>query len=86
MARDPGVEVGFAVGFGGREEGWGVGLVETADEVGSGDVGCGDVECRLDGEKFIEGGISEESRWRSLEWICKDGGYVEEKDYDCRQH
>lgn len=61
LARDPGVERGFAVGFGGGEAGWGVGLVETADEVGRGDVGGGDVACWLDGEKFIEGDIGEES-------------------------
>ena len=61
LARDPRVEGGFAVGFGGREESWGVRLVEAADEAGRGDVGGGDVECRLDGEKLIEGGIGEES-------------------------
>ena len=58
LAGDPGVEDGFAVGFGGGEEGGGVGLAEAADAVaGDGEVGGGG---GWDVEKAIEGGVGEE--------------------------
>ncbi len=60
LAGDPGVEDGFAVGFGGGEEGWRVGLAEAAHVVGDGEVGGGGVGWWWDGGKAIEGGVGEE--------------------------